>query len=456
MTKHKILFLLVIILIVVVCLSSIPYWTGIEAERKLTHFNDSFYPTLSLKPVDMTYQRGWFHSKAETLVETVGFSSLGANQQRLLLVHEIDHGFMPLQSVLILTTLYPSTDIDAPLNKPESDEDEGSLLEVRTAIQVNGDSVSTLSMPTLAINDQNARLQWQGLQGSVYVKRDFAMLQADIYMPEVQLETASGEIVIQGVMLNAELQPNEAVLMSGKGSLSLADVQLKGKQTPFVKLEGSKLEGSNDVESDYLSVLPETDLQQIQVETERYGPGYSDFELHHWHVPTLSRIKNIVADIGIQGLFSQQQTNVAMFKLMLMPEGLALLKQSPELAITRLHFITNEGDLQGTVRLKMEPFDINIFALLMKPSLLLNSLNAELDLQISQSLYNWTQETKASKETASQNRLGQYLKTLLSQGILIPAADQPDYYRSQIQLKKGVLEVNGQQLPLETLLNNAK
>ncbi len=454
MNKHKILFLLVIILIVLACLSAIPYWTGIEAERQFTHFNDSFYPTVNLKPLDTTYQRGWFHSKAETLVETVGFSHLGANQQRLLFVHEIDHGFMPLQSVLIRTTLYSKTGVDAPLNKPKDEVDEGSLLEVRTAIQVNGDSVSTLSMPTMAVNDQNARLQWQGLQGSVYVKRDFAMLQADIYMPEVQLETAYGEIVIQGVMLNAELQPNEAVLMSGKGSLSLADVQLKGKQTPFVKLEGIKLEGSNDVESDYLSVLLKTCLQQIQVETERYGPGYSDFELHHWHVPTLSRIKNIVADIRNQGLSSQQQTNVLMLKLM--PEGLALLKQSPELAITRLHFITNEGELQGTVRLKMEHFDINIFALLMNPSLLLNALNAELDLQISQSLYNWTQETNASKETASQNRLGQYLKTLLSQGILIPAADQPDYYRSQIQLKEGVLEVNGQQLPLETLLNNAK
>ncbi len=82
----------------------------------------------------------------------------------------------------------------------------------------------------------------------------------------------------------------------------------------------------------------------------------------------------------------------------------------------------------------------------MNPSLLLNALNAELDLQISQSLYNWTQES--SFETARQNRLGQYLKTLLSQGILIPAADQSDYYRSQIQLKEGILEVNGQQLPV--------
>lgn len=449
MNKHKILFLLVIILIVVACLSTIPYWTGIEAERQFTHFNESFYPTVNLKPLDTTYQRGWFHSKAETLVETLGFSDLGANQQRLLLVHEIDHGFMPLQSVLIRTTLYPSTDVDAALNKPE--DEEGILLEVRTAIQVNGDSVSIVSMPTLAINDQNARLQWQGLQGSVYVK-PHTRVHAEMSIPQIQLETDQGEIVIQGVMLNAELQPNQGVLMSGRGSLSIADVQLKGKQTSFVKLEGIKLEGSNHVENDYLTVLLKTGLQQIEVETERYGPGYSDFELHHWHLPTLSRIKNIVTEIRNQGLSPQQQTNVAMFKLM--PEGVALLKQTPELAMTRLHFITNEGELQGTVRLKMEPFDSHIFALLMNPSMLLNALNAEVDLQISQSLYNWTQES--SFETARQNRLGQYLKTLLSQGILIPAADQSDSYRSQIQLKEGVLEVNGQQLPLATLLNHAK
>jgi uncharacterized protein YdgA (DUF945 family) len=450
MTKQKIFFLLAIILIVLSCLITIPYWTGIEAERRFTHFNESFYPTVNLKTLKTTYQRGWFQSRAETVVEILNFSDASSNPQTLLLIHDIDHGFMPVQSVLIRTSVYSNRPVETVLNKTE--DEVNILLEVRTAIQLNGDSLSRLRVPTLMINEQNARLQWEGLEGRVYLKRDLSMLKAEMAMPKIDLETTEGQIIIRDVMLNAELQPNQAVLMASKGSLTLAEVEIKGKQTALVKLQDVTLQGSHDVENDYLSVLLNTGLQQIQVGTEAYGPGYSDFKLHHWHVPTLTRIKNILSEIRDDRLPKQQQTQIAMFQLM--PQGLALLKQNPELAITRLQFITNEGELQGTVRIKMEDFDNPVFTLIMNPYILLNGLNVELDMQISQSLYNWTQEH--SKETASQNPLGQYLKMLLSQGILIPTVEPPNYYRSQIQLKKGVLDINGQQLPLESLLNHAQ
>jgi uncharacterized protein YdgA (DUF945 family) len=133
-----------------------------------------------------------------------------------------------------------------------------------------------------------------------------------------------------------------------------------------------------------------------------------------------------------------------MLKLRLAPYGVALLKNTPEFAITRLNFNLPEGELHGKLRVKMEPFDQFALAAL-NPSLLWNILDAQLDMHIPQSLL---QDDSTAQETIRQR-----LKVWLDQGILIPAEDQPNYYQSQMQLKGGKLEVNGQPLPIEAVLS---
>jgi uncharacterized protein YdgA (DUF945 family) len=427
--KNKRLLLLIALLILIV-LGTMPYFIGWEIERRFPDINQAFLKKANLKPVNSTYERGWFRSSAQTLVER---GKTASNDNRFILVHEIDHGFLPIRLPMVDTTLHPA------LGK-------AALLEVHTTPQINLrqidlDIVSQLKMPAQQVKDEKAHMQWQDLEGTVYVNRKLTAIQTEIHSPQIQLKTDQGQIVIQQISLKADVQPGSTNFLQ-EGRLSIADIRLAGKQNPPVTLKGLELVGNNDVVSDNLMIGVKTDLQQIQVGADHYGPGFGRFELLHWHVPTLMSIRNTVTEIQSQGLPKRLEDR--MLKLRLAPYGVALLKNTPEFAITRLNFNLPEGELHGKLRVKMEPFDQFALAAL-NPSLLWNILDAQLDMHIPQSLL---QDDSTAQETIRQR-----LKVWLDQGILIPAEDQPNYYQSQMQLKGGKLEVNGQPLPIEAVLS---
>jgi len=422
--KKKRLLLLITLLILIV-LGTMPYFIGREVERRFPDINQAFLKKVNLKPVDSSYERGWFRSSAQTLVER---GKTASNDNRFILVHEIDHGFLPIRLPVVDTTLHPALGT-------------GTLLEVHTTVQINGDSVSQLKMPAQQLKDEKAHMQWQDLEGTVYANRKLTAIQTEIRSPQIQLETDQGQIVIQQISLQADVQPGSTNFLQ-EGRLSIADIRLAGKQKPLVTLKGLELVGNNDIVSDNLMIGVKTDLQQIQVGADHYGPGFGRFELLHWHVPTLMSIRNTMTEIQSRGLPKRLQDR--MLKLRLAPYGVALLKNTPEFAITSLNFNMPEGELRGTLRVKMEPFDQLALAAL-NPSLLLNILDAQLDMHIPQSLL---QDDSTADETIKQR-----LNVWLEQGILIPAEDQSNYYQSQMQLKGGVLQVNGQPLPIATVLS---
>ncbi|MEN8214973.1 MAG: DUF945 family protein [Pseudomonadota bacterium] len=425
--KKKRLLLLIALLILIV-LGTMPYFIGWEVERRFPDINRAFLKKVNLKPVDSTYERGWFNSSAQTLVER---GKTASNDNHFILVHEIDHGFLPIRLPMVHTSLHPALGTAA-------------LLEVHTTVQINGDSVSQLKMPAQQVKDEKAHMQWQDLEGTVYANRNLTAIQTEIRSPQIQLETAQGQIVIQQMSLQADVQPGSTNFLQ-EGRLSIADIRLAGKQNPPVTLKGLELVGNNDIVSDNLMIGVKTGLQQIQVGADHYGPGFGRFELLHWHVPTLMSIKNTVTEIQSQGLPKRLQDR--MLKLRLAPYGVALLKNTPEFAISRLNFNTPEGELRGKLRVKMVPFEQFALAAF-NPSLLWNILDAQLDMHIPQSLL---QDDSTAQETIRQR-----LKVWLDQGILIPAEDQPNYYQSQMQLKGGKLEVNGQPLPIEAVLSEKK
>ncbi len=456
--------ILVIALLILAAVSTIPYWTGIEAEKRFTKLNHKFYPAANLKLVDTTYQRGWFRSVAQSTFEMPEASNTAANDGRLTFVHDIDHGFLPITDTTIHTTLHTGSDMEVQSTEGSSIEaqastqkflnkilvstsvsDKPTLLDMRTKVQINGDTVSTLKIPPLTVKDDKAHLQWQGLQGKVYTKHNLAAVRTEIHAPQIQLETDKGRIVVQNAKLQLSVQPGADSKQSA--SLSIADILLHGKQTPQVKLEGIQVEGNNNIVSNKLMITVKTGLQQAQVGADRYGPGYGDFELKNWHMPTLSRLQNTWVKTQNQGLPKE------MAMLGLAPEGMALLKHSPEFAITRLNLNMPEGEVRGQLWVKMDQFEGGIFALF-NPQLLINAISAQLEMHIPQALLRQlTEETSSpGAQPTARKTIGQHLKTWVEKGILIPDEDNKDYYRSQIHLEGGVLQVNGQPRAIAVIL----
>ncbi len=401
------------ILLILAGIISIPYWTGKEIEKQFPRFNQAFYKRLDLTILDSTYQRAWFRSYAETLVES-------SSHQRFILVQKINHGFLPIESPQVHSTLHSSKD-------PEFKQ--AALIEVQTEVQMNGDSVSHIKMPNLGFQDKKADLQWQGLQGVVYAKRDLSTMQAEFQNPKIQLVTGQGQIIIQNASLKANMQSQNK---QAGATLTVPNIRLIGKNKPLVVIKGIKLVGQNNIDNNNLMFALKTGMQEMQVGTDHYGPGVGNFELHHWHVPTLLNIKTALTEI--QSLPAQQRQSMAMLRLV--PYGITLLKNKPEFAMTRLNFNTPEGELNSTLQVKIEQ-DVSLAALF-DPSLLINAVTAQLEMSIPQSLLDNT-------------GTNQSLKTWLDKGFLIPTADNQNYY-SQIHLKEGMLQINGETMPISSLL----
>ncbi len=193
-----------------------------------------------------------------------------------------------------------------------------------------------------------------------------------------------------------------------------------------------------------MTIKLKTDLQQIQIDTDHYGQSYGDIEIHHWHMPTLNQIKKTWEEIRHQDFSPSQQANVAKFRLM--PLALTFLNKSPELALTNLNIKTPQGELRGELQIKMKPFKGGFFAFF-NPSSLINALNAQLELHIPQSLLDILIEDKDTHNTIRQR-----LKTWKEKGILKLNDAAPGYYYSQMQLSDGILQVNGEQRLIATIL----
>jgi uncharacterized protein YdgA (DUF945 family) len=449
--KKTLLFL--VLLLTFVAIMTLPYWIGIEVERYFTKGNQNLFNSVNLQLLDNSYQRGWFTSKAQSTVEVPNnfeitkSAKISSDNYRFIFEHEIEHGFQPITSTLIHTSL--RTHSESETIQQIANSNNGLLLDILTAVQTNGDSVSTLKMPTINIRDQNAHLQWQGLQGHVSIQRNLTQIETEIYSPQIQLETTEGQIVIQNIFLTATMQPSE---MQGKGILNLGKIRLAGQQELPIQIEGIKLVGENQIVADYLAYQGQIELQQIQVGATKYGPSDSHFEFQHWHLPTLNQLKNTWIAIRRQNLAPEMEAKIVQMRLT--PYGLKLLSQSPELAMTHFKFNMPEGELHGTLHARMEPFE-EVFSLLFNPQqVLFKALNVHLELSVPQIwLDNQDKDLLAKTSSHIEPSLKQYLQAWVDKGILILDDNQSNLYHSQMHLKNGILHINGQAVPLAILLN---
>ena len=403
----------------------IPYWTGIEAEKQLHHLNHVFYPTMNLQPVESHYQRGWFHSRAQSTLEIPKTLVFSFPPQRLVLTHEINHGLLPVKPTLIHTQL-------------QTDDHETTLLKINTVVSGNGESISTLEMIPLTFQEAGTHLQLQNLQGQVRIKFPSARVQVELHNPQIQLTTEIDQLLMQGVTLNMELPATSSEVLQGEGYLTVEQSEILSRRQPVIPLQFQKIKlvAHNNILSDYLTTDLKVDLQQVGIGTDSYGPNQGKLELRHWHVPSLSALITNFMAIEPQNLLPSPNNYLTLLKIM--PYGITLLQHHPEVAITHLKINTAAGELQGTMQLKFESTQLSYWALL-NPVELFNRLQVQAQIHLPKPLLK-------TITTWAEATLPQLPEPGMRWDKLIALETNSDYFSIQLQLEKGVLQVNGKPL----------
>jgi hypothetical protein len=433
----------------------IPYLTGIVTEKHFLAFYQSSPPNQTVKTLEHVYQRGWFGSFAQAVVEIPKTLPI-ENDHRFLLTHQIKHGWVPIQSVFIHTILYPyhqlnlATQVSSQLEATNTlPEQEKPWFDIQTRVQTNGDSVSELFGSPLTLSLETMKIQGQQLQGEFSVKNQSSLLTTNLDGYHWQITNTDQHFIIPQWILNGTLQIEDAQPLQGQGDLLITQLQLNHLQSLEVTLAKIKSSGINYQLTDHLAFTATTQIAQIQIENDSIGPATGEIMVQHWHLSSLSNLLNKWMQMSPTQLSSSQ---FKMSLLQLVPQGIVFLQNTPALQINAFKLQTPEGKVTGNLQLQVQPFKFSPF-MLFKPALFLQYVQGSLDLMVPRALL---ESSETPTTSAARIWVEERLKAWQNRKILIPAPNQPDYYITAMQLNNGILQVNGEQRAIDVLRVNGE
>jgi uncharacterized protein YdgA (DUF945 family) len=399
-------FALIIILLSSSIVAIIPYGTGLITEQQLALFDQSVHAVLGFKPTAHFYQRGWFESSAQSDFALPQSASV----YRFTLRHQVHHGFQPLIATIIDTTLLAD-----PLRCTAEE------MKIQTIFQANGETTYLIKGNECQWQPDQVQIQIRQLQGDI-------RLQRDLDLQKLLTLTAPESYWIN--------------FTKGTLALSLDQWQLHYSASLAAELNDFHLQGSTNLHQDYLTSILSTSLSSLIFnQEEKYGAGLLELELNHWYAPAVVEIMNTFITVYHSKLASYQK-NMTLLGV-LMRQGTLLLSHQPEFIIRRFRVTTDEGLLQGSLRVNVQT-DGQKF----NPFLWTEMLKIEGDVRISRSLLKrlMIQNSKiVDKSVMTEKSLKQQLDQWLSQGIL-KAIENSDDYQLIINMERGELKINGQTL----------
>ncbi len=283
-----------------------------------------------------------------------------------------------------------------PIIRPEINTiiatDNRKLLDILTKIKINGDNISIINSPELEIKSY----KWRGLQGSIHANRKFTNIKVILNSPQLN----SNQIKIKDIDLQLDIKDGIA-----SGSLEIGTILSQKLQ-----LDTIKFFGKGQIQNSNLMLTVQNTIKKVN----SYGASSSNIELSSLHLPSL-----------LKGVLTYYNKGVTFNWLI---QGMNLLNSLPKLAITKFKLNTSDGLVHGKLQIQLKPLKNPLLALF-KPNPVLDILELQLSGYIPKSLQH---------------------KTWITQEFLIE--DGLDYYKSNINLHDGLLQVNGQQLPLTVIL----
>ncbi|OQW94192.1 MAG: hypothetical protein BWK79_07130 [Beggiatoa sp. IS2] len=407
-------FSLIAILFILTVATTIPYWTGLITEQQISLFDQSVNDLLGFEPTTHSYQRGWFQSSAQSNFNVSSPST--TTKYHLTLLHQINHGFLPLKPTTIDTILRS----DPPLCIPQP-------FKIQTVFQADGETAYFFNAPHCYFKQGIVQLQSQKLQGEVRFNRDFK---------------------IKNILSQTELAPDLADFMPITTEFALAELQLSNQSRLAVKLTDIQLRGKITLDQeDTLTITLITSLLSMMTDDQKYGPGFLDLELRRGYAPAIKEMMNTLINIFHSNLPPYQRKMTLLG--VVMRHGATLLSYHPELIIRRFSVAADEGLLQGTLQVSVEATE-NQF----NPFQLLKWIKVEGDITTSLPRLRRliTQSFKILfQKTIPKDQLKQHMDHWLVQGIL-KQVEKSENYQLKFDLKQGQLVINGQPVPLTALL----
>jgi uncharacterized protein YdgA (DUF945 family) len=419
----------------------IPYWTGVEAEKQFRQLTQH-YPTqdarITLK--EATYDRGWIVSSAQSSFE---IANNNGTMQRLILSHEIEHGFLPIYPTIVRTIIAPQSDIVEWLHAQESP------VQIKTTLRMDGSGDSEIRLISIYLNsfDKPAQLKVQSVTGTLHFTPNFAQITGNFHLPRAELETDKGIVQLNNTILTTNLQTQSYEMWVGTHQWQIGELSLLSHEFPALTLRQLNLNFENQFVEQFLKFGLQAQLQQFLVKQDNQGQGAFSVELRHLDVNHINQLRQTLAQFTRT---ANAQNNVLLIGKLLQ-QTVALLSAQPELVIPQLTFDSPHGQLTGNMSLGVEKVDAMTW---LYPMALLESLRGDFSLDVPEALLKQLlaallQPSMETGESEPKMNVQDLIAQWLEKGFMV---QQGKTYHIQAKLQRGTLDLNGRQIAIKSWL----
>lgn len=418
----------------------IPYWTGVEAEKQFRQFSQH-YPTQDARIIlkEATYDRGWLVSSAQSSFE---ITNNNGTIQRLILSHEIEHGFLPIYPTVVNTIVAPQSDIVEWLHAQESP------VQIKTTLRLDGSGDSEIRVIPIYLNasDKPAQLKVQSITGTLHFTSNFARITGNFLLPRAELETDRGIVQLNNTVFTTNLQTQSYEMWLGTHQWQIGELSLLSHEFPALTLQQLHLSLENQVIEHFLKLNLQAKLQQFLVKQEGQGQGAVAIELRHLDINNINQLRQTLTQFTQS---ANAQKNVLLLGKLLQ-QAMGLLSAQPELVIPQLTFNSPHGQLTGNLALGVEKVDAMAW---LYPTALLESLRGEFALHIPEALLKQVL-TALLQPNIEENgdpkvKMQALIAEWLEKGFMV---QQEQTYHIQAKLQQGTLDLNGRQVGIKSWL----
>ncbi len=479
--------LYVLVMVVVLCTvawAGTTYVIGGQVESRFYSLIDEHSRFGPITLTSQDYQRGILSSKAETVLKIVVpkqgsqvRQDATAESIELVFEHQLEHGplafgsgpgnhsFAPaltrIQTRLVDLTIDGDTPEDFPSEISELKEPFAF-----TRVDFTGTTHTQVLIPAFEKQEDDVKLSWGGVTLETEYSPAKKTLVGTFAMPGMNINMEDGQINWNGISGQFDLIEALPLLYVGTNSMKFGtlDMNLPDPTTGDrinVQMKEFKASSASHYNGKLVDYKQTLEFAGITLDGETFGPGTLEIEAKSLEGQTLSDFQGQAQDI-YRGLDRFDQEELVTQILPLYSQFLMkLVEGNPEVNVSRLHFATPMGEVDGRVQVK---FSAEQDSALSGPAALLQNLDASVDLTIHESLVNAIMSNIINKKLTEARDRGtipsysdeeiaslvemQYksqLEGILQQNFITREGDK---LKASATFNQGELVLNGQVLPV--------
>lgn len=391
------------------------------------------------------YRRGWFVSEQDITVELFeGLAAAPAGATSVIAPIEIKihnviwHGPICGLTCIGLARVRTHVDFGATLQAYLSSAfGPAEPLHLVSRMGFTGGGSGTVTSPSIkdAALSNGARVGWGGFKLQSEFSRDYDSYSLRGSMPKLSYAAVdNNRIEFDDFDFVARAQRELRTLYRGGFDATIGRISFSSSKTGAAILSNLRASQQSAVNNGYMSIVQKNYVATITASSLNLSEAHFDFSLNHLELDSLEQLSAAVQKVNQDVSLSAAQRGPIMLAAMKRP-GIAFLSHAPQLALDRFSVAIGGGEarLSGTVTLNgVQESD---FADGADPKVIVQKLDADLDLSIDDALLNGLPDGA---------KLMTQLQSFADQGLATHANGR---FQAKVAFHQGMTTFDGKSLP---------